>query len=123
MTDKRRLKAYRKGRWAEAAAAALLLLKGYRLLSRGYRTPLGEIDLIARRRQLLIFVEVKARASLDLAQEAIGPRQQQRIRQAAEIFLQRNAKVSPCDCRFDVILIAPFHWPRHIEDAWRESNN
>lgn len=123
MSGNARLKAYRKGRWAETAAAILLLLKGYRVLSRGYRTRVGEVDLIARKNNLLIFVEVKARQSLEAAHEAIGTRQKQRIRQAAEVFRQRNTKLSSCDCRFDVILIAPLRWPKHIPDAWRESGN
>lgn len=123
MPSPARLKAYRKGRMAEVAAAILLLLKGYRLLNRGYRTTRGEIDLIARKGNLLVFVEVKARNSLALAQEAVGARQRQRIRQAAELFRQRNTKLSSCDCRFDVILIAPLRWPRHIRDAWRDSSN
>lgn len=123
MSSSARLKAYRKGRWAEAAAAILLLLQGYRILTRGYRTTVGEIDLIARRGSQLVFVEVKARRDLDTAQESISHRQQQRITRAAETFLQRNIELSSCDCRFDVILISPFRWPRHIRDAWRESSN
>jgi putative endonuclease len=118
-----RLQAYRRGRWAERAASVWLRLKGYRILTRGYRTPAGEIDLIARKGRLVIFVEVKARADLDSAQAAIGRRQRQRIRQAAAIFLQRNSKLSTCDCRFDAILITPNSWPRHIGDAWRDSRD
>ncbi|WP_282604723.1 YraN family protein [Pelagibius sp. Alg239-R121] len=123
MTGKKsRLKAYRRGRWAELIAAIWLVLKGYRLVARSYRTASGEIDLIVRKGRLIVFVEVKARTSLDIAQTAINHRQQQRIRQAAAVFLQRNRKLSSHDCRFDAILIAPKHWPRHIRDAWRESS-
>lgn len=123
MNDKARLKAYQRGRWAERLASFWLFLQGYRILERSYRTAAGEIDLIARRGKLLVFVEVKARSSLDVAQAAIAPRQKQRIQRAAAIFLQRHARLSACDCRFDAILIAPKRPPRHIRDAWRESSD
>ena len=123
MTGNGRQKAYRRGRWAERAAALWLLLQGYRILERGYRTAAGEIDLIARRGKLLVFVEVKARPSLDLAQAAIAPRQRQRIERTAAAFLQRHTRFAACDCRFDAILVAPKRFPRHIRDAWRESSH
>ena len=123
MSNNARLKAYRKGRWAELAASVWLLLKGYRVLARSYRTPVGEVDLILRKGNLVVFAEVKARSSLELAQSAIGRRQRQRIRQAAEIFLQRHASLSSCDCRFDAVLITPKSLPRHIRDAWRDSSD
>ncbi|TQV79866.1 YraN family protein [Denitrobaculum tricleocarpae] len=123
MTGKSRLKAYQRGRWAEAAACVWLLLQGFKILERGYRTAAGEIDVIARRGRLLLFVEVKARPSLDLARAAIADRQKRRIERAAAIFLQRYDRLSACDCRFDAILIAPKRWPKHIRDAWRESSN
>lgn len=123
MSRNTRQKAYKKGQWAEKWAAFWLLLQGYRILERNYRTAAGEIDLVARQGKLLVFVEVKARPSLNLAQAAIGSRQKQRIQQAAAIFLQRHTQLSSCDCRFDAILIAPKSWPRHIRDAWRESSD
>ncbi|MFO1069172.1 MAG: YraN family protein [Geminicoccaceae bacterium] len=109
----------RAGRLAEAAAAWLLRLKGFRILARRYATPLGEIDLVARRRGLVVFVEVKRRADLAAASEAILPRQRQRIARAAELFLQRHAAARGAGCRFDVIAVAPWRWPLHLEDAWR----
>ena len=57
--------AFRTGISAESRAAAFLIAKGFRILARRWRSPVGEIDIIARRRTLLIFVEVKARANLD----------------------------------------------------------
>ena len=70
MTRERRRKAWRWGRLAESAAAALLRLKGFRILARGYKVPVGEIDIVARRGRLVLFVEVKARPSADAANEA-----------------------------------------------------
>ncbi|MGN6115900.1 MAG: YraN family protein, partial [Nitrobacter sp.] len=79
-----RVAAFRTGLSAESRAAAWLIAKGYRILARRFRTPHGEIDIVARRRQLLAFIEVKARASLDEAAYAVTPRQQQRIIDAAQ---------------------------------------
>src|ERR1700732_5636229 len=74
-----RVAAFRTGLSAETRAAAFLMAKGYRILAKRYRTPYGEIDLVARRRNLVAFIEVKARASLDEAAYAVTPRQQARL--------------------------------------------
>lgn len=107
------------GRWAETIAAWSLRLRGYRVVARRYRTPLGEIDLIARRGRLLAFVEVKARADLDQALEALGPRQRERTARAAELFLLHHPRHAACTLRFDLIAVRPWHAPRHLVDAWR----
>src|SRR5438309_8730813 len=78
--------AFRLGLSAESRAAAYLIAKGFRILARRWRSPLGEIDIVARRRDLLIFVEVKARASLDEAAESVTGRQKRRIVGAAEAW-------------------------------------
>jgi putative endonuclease len=111
--------AYGRGRKAERLAAWWLRLKGYRILARDFRVPLGEIDLIARRGAVLAVVEVKARGDLATAAEAIGRRQRTRIQRAAEIFLQRHPALAALGLRFDVVLVAPGRWPRHIAGAWR----
>jgi putative endonuclease len=118
----RRRRAQRRGRLGEALALALLRLKGYRLLARGYRTPQGEIDLILRRRSLLVFVEVKSHATLERAAEALTPKQRRRIAAAASLFLQGHPQLASLRQRFDAVLLAPGRWPRVIEDAWRDSN-
>src|SRR6476620_9144997 len=99
---------------AESRAAAFLIAKGFRILSRRWRSPLGEIDIVARRRHLLIFVEVKARANFDQAAESVTPRQRQRIAAAAEVWLATNGADGFRDIRFDAILVAPGKIPRHI---------
>jgi putative endonuclease len=71
-----RVAAFRTGVSAEARAAAFLIAKGYRILARRFRTPYGEIDIVAKRRNLIAFIEVKARANLDDAAYAVTPRQQ-----------------------------------------------
>jgi len=117
--EKRRA-AWLRGRSGETLAAWFLRFKGYRVLARDYRTPGGEIDLIARRGRVLALVEVKARPSLEEAAAAIGPRQRERIERAAAIFLHRHPALADCDPRFDAVLIAPMRLPRHIIDAWRD---
>ena len=119
MSRETRRQAYGRGRRAEALAAWWLRLKGYRILARGFRVAAGEIDLIARRGRLLALVEVKARPSLEQAGAAILPRQRERIARAAEVFLQRHPELAGLDLRFDVVLLAPGRWPRHLVDAWR----
>ena len=113
-----RVAAFRTGLSAEARAAAYLMVKGYRILARRFRTPYGEIDIVARRRSLLAFVEVKARASLDEAAYAVTARQQQRIIQAAQAWLMTHPEHADFDLRFDVMLIAPKHLPRHLLAAF-----
>ena len=118
MSRARRL-AYGRGRRSERIAAWWLRLKGYRILARDFRTPVGEVDLIARRAGVLALVEVKARPSLIAASEAITPRQRRRIERAALAFLQQRPGLAGLDLRFDVVLLVPGHLPRHLEDAWR----
>jgi putative endonuclease len=107
------------GRLAEALAAWSLRLRGYRIVARRYRTPFGEIDLIARRGQLLAFVEVKARAEIEQAVVALGPRQRERTARAAELFLACHPAHAPCTLRFDLVTVRPWRLPRHMVDAWR----
>ncbi|MEW5729807.1 MAG: YraN family protein [Pseudomonadota bacterium] len=115
--------ARRRGARAEAFAAWWLRLKGFRVLERGLvtgrGTGAGEVDLVARRGRLLIFVEVKARPRLADALDAIGTRQRARIVRAAEAYLARHPDLAGCDIRFDAVLMVPGRLPRHISDAWR----
>jgi putative endonuclease len=110
--------AFRLGLSAEARAAAVLIAKGYRIAARRWRSTAGEIDIVARRGRLLVFVEVKARARLDAAAEAVTDRQRRRIVAAAEAWLASHPDDAFCDIRFDAILIAPRSWPRHIAAAF-----
>jgi putative endonuclease len=114
--------AFALGLSAESRAAAYLIAKGYRIVARRFRSPVGEIDIVARRRGTLIFVEVKARERLDDAAEAVIPRQQRRIVAAAEAWLAAHPDDMNCDMRFDVMLVAPKSLPRHIQAAFDASN-
>ena len=116
-----RVAAFRAGLSAESRAAAYLMAKGYRILAKRFRTPHGEIDIVAKRRSLLAFVEVKARASLDEAAFAVTPRQQARIINAAQAWLVAHPEHAEFELRFDAILIAPRHLPRHVLAAFDAS--
>jgi putative endonuclease len=118
MTAAMRRRAYARGRRGERIAAWWLRLKGYRVLAQGFRCPVGEIDLVARRGNTLAIVEVKHRESLIVAGEAIGARQRRRIRRAAEHFLQRRPDLAGLQLRFDAMLLIPRQLPRHLKDAW-----
>ena len=115
-----RVAAERHGHRSELIAAWWLRLKGYRILARRYRTKLGEIDLIARRGDIIAFVEVKRREDLITGLEAVTPQARVRIRRAAEVYIRRNPALAERVLRFDVMVITPWAWPRHIVDAWRD---
>jgi putative endonuclease len=119
--DPERRIAFRFGLSAESRAAAYLIAKGYRILFRRFRTPVGEIDIVARRRGVLVFVEVKAREKLADAAEAIGKRQQSRIIAAAEFWLAGHPEHAAGDMRFDVVLVAPGRLPVHLPGAFDAS--
>lgn len=103
---------------AEAAALALLIGKGYRILARRYRAPGGEIDLIAARGDTIAFVEVKGRPALAAARVAIDEGKRRRISRAAAYWIGRHCRVSGSNFRGDAIFIAPWSWPRHVAGAF-----
>ena len=116
-----RVAAFRLGLSAESRAAMLLIAKGYRIAARRWKTPLGEIDIVARRRRVVVFVEVKARARPDDAAEAVTERARRRIIAAAELWLAHHPRDQGCDVRFDVVLVAPGRIPQHIPNAFDAS--
>ena len=113
-----RIAAFRRGLSAESRAAMLLIAKGYRIAARRWKTPLGEIDIVARRRRALVFVEVKARVRVDDAAQAVTERGRRRIIAAAEFWLAHHPDDAEREIRFDVILVAPGRMPQHIPDAF-----
>lgn len=111
MADRRRSE--RAGRRAESVAAWWLRLKGYRILARRVRTPVGEVDLVARRGRCLVFVEVKYRATLREAAEAASRGNLARVRRAANLLAVRYHDTWKT-VRIDAVLVAPWRWPRHL---------
>ena len=113
-----RRKAYRRGHFSEYLAALYLLCKGYRILAIRHRTKVGEIDLIARRKDLVIFVEVKARMKEMDAVDAVGHATQRRIRAASDIWLSRRRDAGHLSLRYDIVAVLPWRLPRHFPDAF-----
>ncbi|MFZ3352434.1 MAG: YraN family protein [Xanthobacteraceae bacterium] len=113
-----RVAAFRLGISAESRAALFLIAKAYRILARRWKTPFGEIDIVARRRNDLVFFEVKARDTLEDAAEAVTARNKQRIVAAAELWLAHHPQDAQRAIRFDVILMVPGKIPRHIVNAF-----
>jgi putative endonuclease len=112
-----RRKRERCGRVSELIAAALLLLKGYRILARRHRSVFGEIDLIAVRGRRLAFVEVKRRQTIDVAQAATTSWQANRIAQAAEQWVWHHPAFRQHEIGLDVVLLARGSLPRHQPNA------
>lgn len=113
-----RVAAFKLGLSAESRAAMLLIAKAYRILARRWKTPFGEIDIVARRRHTLVFVEVKARATADEAIESVTERSRRRIISAAEMWLAQHHEDGKGDVRFDVIIVMPGKMPQHIPNAF-----
>ncbi len=112
-----------KGRIAEAVAIAWLRLTGHRILARRWSahrgSGMGEIDAVIQRGGCVAFVEIKHRRTRDAALWAVQPRQRRRIERAAGAFLALHPELARLEIRFDAVLLAPGHWPRHHKDAWR----
>jgi putative endonuclease len=118
VADPKRVAAFKDGLSAESKAAAFLLMKGYRILARRFRSPVGEIDIVCGRRNTLVFVEVKTRATYDEAVEAVTERQRRRIVAGAEYWLASHPKDAEREIRFDVVIMTPRRLPQHITNAF-----
>lgn len=114
----KRQRAEKGGRRAESLAALWLRLKGWRILGRRVRTPVGEIDLVARRGRTVIFVEVKARATAEASALALDEYRLRRVAAAAEAVAHRYAR--PGDTlRVDAVFITPRQLPKHLAHVWQ----
>jgi putative endonuclease len=110
--------AFQTGVTAESRAAAYLVERGYAIVARRFKSPVGEVDIVARRGDELVFVEVKARRRLDDAALSVTPRQQRRIVAAAEAWLAAHPDDGRCEIRFDVILAARDGGTQHLTAAF-----
>jgi putative endonuclease len=119
---KARLKAYRRGHSSEAFAAFALMLKGYRVVACRFRTKGGEIDIIARRGDLVLIVEVKARPTLEQAMDAIAYNAQRRIEAAADTWLSKQPDYARLTLRFDMVAVLPWRWPIHVAHIFQGRN-
>lgn len=124
-----RQKNQRRGHLAEIWAAWILRIKGYRILKRRAKTPVGEVDLIAKKRDMLVFVEVKLRKNLDEGMYSIPQASQNRICRAANFIMANSSSISgglkgnkslnpdSQAMRFDAMIISGWSF-RHIQNAW-----
>lgn len=113
-----RRKAYQKGHRGEWLASVALMARGFRIVERRYRTPMGEIDLIARRGDLVAVVEVKARRTLVEAMEAVAHLSETRIEAAADLWLSRQPDAGRLSIRFDLVAVLPWRWPIHVANIF-----
>ncbi len=113
-----RQQAHAHGHRAETIALWYLRCKGYRLLEHRFKAPTGEIDLIMRRGNTTVFIEVKARATVDDGIMAVTHTQSRRISSAAAYFTARNATAAKGYQRFDIVAVPSYLWPTHIKNAF-----
>jgi putative endonuclease len=111
--------AFKRGHGRERRAAWWLRLKGYRILAINWRSPVGEIDLIARRGATLAVIEVKQRADTETATWSLAPAQMKRLARAAALFMAQRADCAELSVRFDLIAFGSLGRPIHLKDAWR----
>ena len=110
-------KIYYFGLMAEAVAAFYLRCKFYNIIAKRFKSPFGEIDIIARKNKQLIFIEIKARRDTTIM-DFISKRQQERITKAAQYFLLKEAKYQNYEIRFDAIIMNRYFWPQHFQNYW-----
>ncbi len=116
--NNKRQRAQRWGYWAEWLAAASLMIKGYRILTLRYKTKLGEIDLIAKKGDLVAIVEVKARPTVSEAVNSVTDQSKIRIENAADLWLAKQRNPHLISMRFDIIAVRPWAWPTHFKNAF-----
>ena len=117
-TTQAKQQAYRFGLWAEWVCILRLWLSGHRILARRMRNPFGEIDLIAKRANIIVFIEVKARQSLEDGLHALSTQQQQRIMKSASSWLASHPKYAGLDMRFDLMVVTNPFRVRTIKHAF-----
>lgn len=118
-----KLEGYLWGIIAEWLCFVMLIIRGYNMLERRWKSPVGEIDLIAQKNNLLVFVEVKARPTFEKGAEAVSVAQRIRIENATRSWLASNPKFAGHDIRFDAMIVTPWRLPHHIIDAWRPTKS
>jgi putative endonuclease len=109
-----RQKSHMLGHRAETLAAWFLWLKGYKIMARRFKTKVGEVDIIARKRDLVLMVEVKARPTLIEAMDAISATAMRRIENAGDVWLSQQKDFAYLSIRYDLIAILPYKWPIHV---------
>ena len=117
-TGRMRKKRRNSGQFAELIARMWLRAHGWRILGHRVRTPMGELDIVARRGRQLVFVEVKQRRTLEEAALALLPQQQRRIGNAARCWLAQHPHLATLDARCDLIAVNRHGLLRHYRNAF-----
>lgn len=112
-----RRRRYRSGLNGEMIVAGVYMALGHRILGRRFKTPVGEIDLIAIKGRRVAFIEVKRRASSEEAEDAITLTMRRRVRRAADLWLARNPQYQGHDVGFDLVFVLPWRFPIVMRDA------
>ncbi len=106
---------YRKGIWGENIVVFWLRFKGWRIIKRNYKSALGEIDIIAKRKNILCAFEVKLRKNKD--DDPVSYEQKQRIKRSFEAYIARSS-LKADEYRIDLIIYHPPFRIKHIINAW-----
>lgn len=122
MADGKRIKAEKHGHRSEWFAALALRFKGWRIVARRFKTKTGEVDIIARKRDLVIMVEVKARPTLAQAMDAVSSTAQRRIEASGDVWLAAQPDFAKLSVRYDLIAVLPRRWPVHVERLFDGTN-
>lgn len=104
----KKTQAYFLGILAEYLVIIFLIFKGYKILKKRHKSYFGEIDLIMRKKDILIIIEVKARTKVGVIEEVLADFQIRRIREAADLFVAKNKKYQNLGIRFDLVIVKPF---------------
>lgn len=115
---KNKIKNYRFGKLGEWVTQKFLLIKGYRLIALNYKSYFGEIDIVAKKGNTIVFVEVKTRKKNQMMEIILSSHQVERIKRAAEFFIAKNPCYQNCKIRFDLVLISKFLLPTHHRNFW-----
>ena len=117
-TTSDRRKAFFRGHLSEYYAAIYLIFKGYRIAAMRFRSKSGEVDIIARKGDLVAFIEVKPRRITGDAIFAVDPTSQRRIRNASLTWIARQPDAAILTYRYDIIAVTPWSRPQHFIDAF-----
>lgn len=114
---------YKTGHFCETLAQVYLMFKGYLPVAKNYvvgrGTGAGEIDLIMKKGNTLVLIEVKKRPSYSSGLHAISIENQTRIVRSSAAFLGKHPRYAACSVRYDAVVLTPWSWPKHLKEAWR----
>lgn len=120
-SGKNKINHYWRGMIAEYIAMIYLMCKGYRIRAHRYKTSVGEIDIIATKKNILVAVEVKYRDNINDAFGAISPASQKRIINTMKWYMNKNPRHDYATIRMDMIAIDRRFSIKHLDNAWQDN--